>query len=253
MSPLRGVIFDYGNTLVRLDPSFRTTRTDYGDVVAGPGSERLAAFLLREGVLDAARAAGFVERFLQAREGNRARAEREAREIPALRSLRETLDGLGLTAPSEAILERGLEEYFTAEVELIRPMPGSAELLDSLSGNGLRLAMLSNATSGRYVKDVVRRLGWSGRFDPLVVSADIGIRKPRPEAFRAVLDRWSFEAGEIAMVGDSLYHDVEGAQALGLVTIHLTAIPNSFDAKASRFVPPTHSVSSLEELRQLLS
>jgi HAD superfamily hydrolase (TIGR01509 family) len=146
-----------------------------------------------------------------------------------------------------------VEEYFTAEVELIRPMPGAADLLESLSARRLRIAMLSNATSGRYVRDVVSRMGWSGRFDPLVVSADIGIRKPRPEAFRAVLDRWSLEPREIAMVGDSLYHDVEGAEALGLVTIRLTAIPNPFDAKAARSVPPTHSVSSLEELRRLLA
>jgi HAD superfamily hydrolase (TIGR01509 family) len=253
MSPLRGVIFDYGNTLVRLDPSVRTTRTDYADVVAGPGSERLAAFLVRERVLGASRVAGFVGGFLEVRERNRTRAEEEASEIPAVRSLRETLDRLGLTVPPEPTLERAVEEYFTAEVELIRPMPGAAELLESLSARGLRLAVLSNATSGRYVEEVVRRLGWRGMFDPFVVSADIGIRKPRPEAFRSVLDRWDFEPREIAMVGDSLYHDVEGAQALGLVTIHLTAIPNSFDAKASRSAPPTHSVGSLAELRPLLS
>ena len=252
MSPLRGVIFDYGNTLVRLDPSVRTTRTDYADVVAGPGSERLAAFLQREGVLDAPRAAGFVERFLEVRERNRARAEAEACEIPAVRSLRETLTDLGFAVPPEKVLEGAVEEYFTAEVELIRPMPGASSLLASLAARKLRVGMLSNATSGRYVRDVVSRMGWSGRFDPLVVSADIGIRKPRPEAFRAVLDRWSLDPGEIAMVGDSLYHDVEGAEALGLVTIRLTAIPNSFDAKASRSVTPTVSVSSLEELGRLL-
>jgi len=252
MVALRGVIFDYGNTLVRLDPSVRTTRTDYADVVAGPGSERLAAFLLREGALQAPRAAGFVERFLEVRERNRARAEAEAREIPAVRSLRETLENLGLAVPAEDVLSQAVEEYFTAEVELIRPMPGASGLLESLAARKLRVAMLSNATSGAYVRDVVSRLGWSGRFDPLVVSADIGIRKPRPEAFRAVLDRWSLEPGEIAMVGDSLYHDVEGAAALGLVTIRLTAIPNSFDTKAARLTPPAHSVSSLEELGRLL-
>ena len=252
MSSLRGVIFDYGNTLVRLDPAIRTARTDYADVVAGPGSERLAAFLLREGVLGAGGTAVFVGRFLEARERNRARAEAEAREIPAVRSLRETLGGLGLTVPPDPVLERAVAEYFTAEVELIRPMPGAAELLESLSARGLRLAMLSNATSGAYVRDTVSRMGWSGRFDPLVVSADIGIRKPRAEAFRAVLDRWDLDPREIAMVGDSLYHDVEGAQAMGLVTVRLTAIPNSFDAKAARSTPPTHSVSSLEELGRLL-
>lgn len=250
MNRIRGVIFDYGNTLARLDPAFHTTRTDYADVVAGPGSERLAAHLLRAGVLGRALAAGFVERFLLVRERNRQQAEGEGREIPAVRSLRETLELLGLSVPPEEDLEKAVDEYFTAEVELMRPMPGAADLLLALGSQGRRVGMLSNATSGRYVREAVRVLGWDGRFDPLVVSADIGIRKPRPEAFRAVLDRWELPPGEVAMVGDSLYHDVEGAGALGLVTIRVTAIPNSFDAKAAASVRPSLSVASLEELKQ---
>ncbi len=250
MNRIRGVIFDYGNTLVRLDPAFHTARTDYADVVAGPGSKRLAAFLVGAGVLDASQIAGFVERFLLVREQNRALAEKEAREITADLSLRRTLEDLGLEAPHEDVLGRATDEYFTAEVELMRPMPGAADLLESLAARGLRIGMLSNATSGRYVREVVRILGWSGRFDPLVVSADIGIRKPRAEAFRTVLDRWDLAPGEIAMVGDSLYHDVEGARALGLVAVHVTAIPNSFDARAAASVRPSLVISSLEDLKQ---
>lgn len=251
MNPLSGVIFDYGNTLVRLDPSARSTRTDYADVVAGPGAERLAAFLLRAGTLEPSRVAVFVERFLEVRERNRGRAERERREIPALRSLEETLRAMGLEVPGEAELGRAVEEYFLAEVELIRPMPGSTELLEGLRGRGFRLALLSNATSGPYVREVVRRMGWSEVFDPLVVSAEIGIRKPSPEAFRAVLDRWDLEPREIAMVGDSLLHDVAPGLSLGLVAIHFRAIPNAFDAGAAD-VRATHTVTTLDELLPLL-
>ncbi len=248
---LRGVIFDYGNTLVRLDPSLRSARTDYADVVALPGAERLAAHLVRRGVLGPPLAGEFVTRFLDVRERNRARAESEALEIPALRSLQETLQHIGLDPHLGAELESAVGEFFQEEIEWVRPMPGAGELLEALRKRGLKLAMLSNATDGRYIADVVRRMGWGEWFDPLVVSADIGIRKPRAEAFRAVLDRWSFEPGDVAMVGDSLYHDVGGAQALGLVTVHVTAIANSFDRKASASVRPSVSIPSLEELRRL--
>src|SRR5258706_9170800 len=39
--PLRAVIFDYGNTLVGVDPALHSKRTDYADVVAVPATERL--------------------------------------------------------------------------------------------------------------------------------------------------------------------------------------------------------------------
>ena len=50
---LRGVIFDYGNTLIGLEPALRSRRTDYADVVALPGAVRLARFLEREGAIPA--------------------------------------------------------------------------------------------------------------------------------------------------------------------------------------------------------
>jgi putative hydrolase of the HAD superfamily len=95
-------------------------------------------------------------------------------------------------------------------------------------------------------------MGWAGYFEPLVVSADIGVRKPRPEAFRAVLDQWMLNPEEVAMVGDSLYHDVGGAEALGLMTIHFAAIPNAFDGAVAGSVRPSFAVASHEELGNLL-
>jgi HAD superfamily hydrolase (TIGR01509 family) len=246
---LRGVVFDYGNTLVRLDPSVRSLRTDYADVVAVPGARRLAAYL---GGPCPDLAPDFIDRFLEVRERNRGLAEKACREIGAIESLRETLRELGHACPSEHTLERAIDEYFEVEIGMVRPMPGAGESLGRLRGAGLRLAMLSNATSGRYVAEAVARMGWSGFFDPLVVSADLGVRKPRAEAFRAVLGPWNLDPGAVAMVGDSLFHDVAGAQALGMKTVHFAAIANPFDGALSGSVRPDLTVKTHEELLRAL-
>ncbi len=253
MKRLRGVIFDYGNTLIRLDPKFRSRRTDYGDVVARPGAERLAAFLAKSGELGAGTdRQAFVERFLGVREQNRARAEATGREVTAVESLAEALRELGVEISERGVLERGISVYFGPEVEALVPMPGAQETLDTLRLRGVKLAVLSNATSGTYVSGVAERFGWLDYFDPFVVSADIGVRKPWPEAFRAVLDRWPLSPDEVAMVGDSLYHDVKGASELGLVTVRFTAIPNPYDPPYEATVRPTFSVATHDELRRAL-
>jgi putative hydrolase of the HAD superfamily len=251
---LQGVIFDYGNTLVRLDPSVRSRRTDYADVVARPGAERLQRVLASEGLLDgsALRDGRFIERWLEVREKNRLAAEETGREITAAESLAETLQGMGAASAGTSLLERAVAEFFVPEVELVRPVAGAAETLRGLRSRGVRLALLSNATSGAYVAGVVERMGWTAMFDPLVVSADIGVRKPRPEAFRAVLDRWPLEPGAVAMVGDSLYHDVGGARALGLMTVHFTAIANALDERYAGAVRPTFEASTHEDLLEVL-
>ncbi|HTM01798.1 MAG TPA: HAD family hydrolase, partial [Candidatus Omnitrophota bacterium] len=90
-------------------------------------------------------------------------------------------------------------------------------------------------------------------FRPLIVSSDIGVRKPRAEAFRAVLRDWSFAPGEVAMVGDSLRHDIGGAQALGLGAYHFTWIPNPWDpAHLGRIVPDASATTHPDLLRLLL-
>jgi len=252
MKRIRGVIFDYGNTLVCVDPSLGSLRTDYADVVARPGAERLRAFLARAGALLPSQEEAFVERFLEVRERNRRAAERERLEIPMLRSLRETLLDQELAPLDEADLERAVEEFFLAEIERIRAIPGAGDLLLALRRRGIKIALLSNATCGRYVTRALRGLGWLEFFDPLLVSADLGIRKPHPDTFRAVLERWDLEPGEIAMIGDSLYHDVGGAQAVGFQTVHFTAIVTSLDMAIPDPPRPDFTASTHEELRTLL-
>jgi HAD superfamily hydrolase (TIGR01509 family) len=252
-TPLRGVIFDYGNTLIWLGLERRSARTDYADVVARPGAERLARFLAAEGVLEGgSTAADFVERYLEIRERNRVVAEETGKEITAGESLISALDLVGAVTPSEETLRRAVAESFGPEIEAIEALPGATETLEMLRKRGVMLALLSNCTDGAYVATVVRRLGWEGYFDPFVVSADIGVRKPLPEAFRPVLDRWRMAPGEIAMVGDSLYHDVAGGGRLGLQTIHFTAIENPGDGANRSTVRPRWTASSHAELQRLL-
>lgn len=250
---LRGVIFDYGNTLIWLGPGRWSARTDYADVVARPGAERLARFLVAEGILDGdAAVVEFVERYLTIRERNRILAEETGKEITARESLISALGSAVAAAPSEEVLQKAVAESFGSEIEAVEALPGAGETLEMLRGRGIMLALLSNCTDGPYVATVIRRLGWEGCFDPFVVSADIGVRKPMPEAFRPVLDAWGIAPGEIAMVGDSLYHDVGGAEKVGLQTVHFTAIENPGDAAHRSTIHPRWIATSHMELQRLL-
>lgn len=249
---IRAVVFDYGNTLVGLDPSYETRRTDYADVVARPGAERLARRLESFGAVDGETAARFVERFLEIREANRERADRTGDEIPAAVSLEESLRAVGAAPLDGGRAALALRDFFSTEEERIVALPGAAGTLAALHARGVPTALLSNATDGAYIARVASRFGFRERLEPFVVSADIGVRKPRREAFEAVLRAWPYAPEEVAMVGDSLRHDVEGAAALGLVTFHFTMIENPGDAALAAFVRPRHRTSTHEALRAAL-
>jgi HAD superfamily hydrolase (TIGR01509 family) len=250
--PLRGVIFDYGNTLVSVDPALHSKRTDYADVVAVPGAERMTRHLESRGLLPRAEGLRFLDRFLAIREANRMRADESGDEIPASVSLRETFRDGGLPEPGPEEIAPALERFFSVEEELLEEIPGAGTTLRALEERGVALALLSNATDGDYIRRALARFGWRDRFRPLVVSSDIGVRKPRPEAFQAVLRDWPFAPEEIAVVGDSLRHDVGGAHALGLAAFHLTWIPNPWDPVCLGRIVPSGSATTHAELLPLL-
>jgi HAD superfamily hydrolase (TIGR01509 family) len=250
--PLRAVIFDYGNTLVSIDPALHSKRTDYADVVAVPGAERMTGYLEQRGLIRNAEGIAFLDRFLAVRERNRKRADESGDEIPADVSLRETLCAFDRPEPEESDVSEALRRFFSVEEELIREIPGAGETLRKLEARGIDVALLSNATDSACIARVVERLGWRGHFDPLVVSSDLGVRKPRAEAFQAVLGTWPHAPEEVAMVGDSLRHDVGGAQALGLRTFHLTWIPNPADPPYLGRIVPDASATTYRDLAPLL-
>ncbi len=93
-------------------------------------------------------------------------------------------------------------------------------LLESLRDRGLRLGLVSNAVDPPWLlhRDL-EQLGVAERLDAAVFSSEVGVRKPHPAIFRAALERVGVEPERALFVGDSRYHDVGGAGALGMTTV----------------------------------
>lgn len=95
----------------------------------------------------------------------------------------------------------------------MRPVPGMADLVRELKGNGYGIYLLSNANLA--LRSYFPRIPGSECFDGLMVSAEEKLLKPNPEIFRALLARFSLEAERCFFVDDSPAN-VEGAMRLGL-------------------------------------
>jgi putative hydrolase of the HAD superfamily len=71
------------------------------------------------------------------------------------------------------------------------------------------------------LNEIVEELGLGAYVDHVVNSARVGYRKPHPAIYRAALDRSGVPAEETVMVGDSVNHDVRGAERAGLRGVFL--------------------------------
>ena len=78
---------------------------------------------------------------------------------------------------------------------------------------GIRTALLSNSWGNTYPRDT-----WDGMFDDIVISGEVGLRKPEPEIFRLAADRIGLEPAECVFV-DDLQLNVDGARSVGMTAL----------------------------------
>jgi len=92
---------------------------------------------------------------------------------------------------------------------------------------GIRTGLLSNSWGNDY-----DRSDWDEMFDAVVISGEVGLRKPEPEIFELALERIGLPAGECVFV-DDMAHNITAAQQAGLAGI----IHRAFDQTARELEP----------------
>ncbi|HSR22126.1 MAG TPA: HAD-IA family hydrolase, partial [Candidatus Eisenbacteria bacterium] len=85
-----------------------------------------------------------------------------------------------------------------------------------LRRRGCRLAIVSHCSW--QGGEVVRALGLDREVDAVVLSFDVGLRKPQPAMLRLVLERLGASAASAVLV-DDLVENLEAAAALGTGTL----------------------------------
>jgi putative hydrolase of the HAD superfamily len=111
--------------------------------------------------------------------------------------------------------------------------------LEQLQTRGKRLGIISNFSPN--CESLLRTLGIARFFDFFIVSGIIGIEKPDPEIFRAAIHAARQPVTELVYIGDSIFHDVEGARNAGMDGILID--------RADRF--PNFQGTRIRDLREL--
>jgi len=126
---------------------------------------------------------------------------------------------MGLAAPADVVRDAA-DASAASWHEGFVPDPKAAPLLAHLRASGYQLALVSNFDHPPLLRDRLTACGLASAFDSIVVSAEIGARKPDPAAFRPALCETGLDPHQVVHVGDSA-DDVLGALAAGIRPIHL--------------------------------
>lgn len=131
----------------------------------------------------------------------------------------------------------------------VSPFPDAADVLRALRDAGMRIGLLTNASSTATMRDrELEAYGLLDLIDERMTAGDAGHLKPHPRAFWAVLDRLGVEPEEAVMVGDRLEDDVAGGQQVGMRTVWV----RRNGSKPQNGIRPDATITALNELLDLL-
>ncbi|WP_028579994.1 HAD family hydrolase [Desulfogranum japonicum] len=109
------------------------------------------------------------------------------------------------------------EMYRAASMYRLQLYPGVTEVLTSLADQ-YRLAALSDAQSA-WAMPELRAVGLAVFFESVIVSGDLGYRKPDPRIFSLASYQMQLPMEDILFVGNDMYRDIYGAQVSGMKTV----------------------------------
>ena len=140
------------------------------------------------------------------------------------------------SAPERRKLATFLAQIYRAiSRKRLRLYPDVKKVLDGLRPT-YRMALVSDAQPC-YALPEMKAAGLDGYFDPIIISAYYGFRKPDTRLIKKALDTMKLGPAEVICVGNDMYRDIYGASRLGIKTIF---IDSNQGAKSHENVTPDY-------------
>lgn len=141
--------------------------------------------------------------------------QQEDREIGFKEWYSDIFLNLGITQFEDALIDEVSRAFMDGFKLYTTILPGAREMLDYLTRSGYRLAVVSNSL-GPNTRIDLETTGLTDYFEQIVISSDVGWRKPHPEIFRRTLELLAVQPSEALYVGDNIREDIKGAKDAGL-------------------------------------
>jgi HAD superfamily hydrolase (TIGR01549 family) len=215
----RAVIFDYIGTLINCR-----------NYTMEASKLRLHNALATEG-FDVAEAK-FLDAYNAAHEKYRKVRYEQLREVTNAVWVTEALNNLGFEVTmNDCRVKDALNVFFQDFIDTLELRKGAKRLIHQAKEQG-KVGLISNFTHAPVIHKSLKKVGIGELFDVVVVSEEVGWRKPSAHIFQDALNRLQIQACEAVYIGDSPIEDIKGAKQSGLRTVF---VPSQFYALKDLF------------------
>jgi len=174
---------------------------------------------------------------------------KELVEINTVVWLSETLNKLGFSySPKDSVVKKAVDRFYENYLDALKARPHARTIIKRLSGDHT-LGLVSNFTHAPVIHAGLKKLGLNQFFKAILVSAEVGWRKPNSKIFEEALKRLGVKANEAIFIGDNPIDDIQGAKSVGMKTVFVPSLFSSLDdAQKAQYKPDI----IINELSQIL-
>ncbi len=241
----KAVVLDLFDTLVSWDPSRlpklswngREFHSTAGWIIEAAGREFGERF----------DSDAFLRTYFSVYEEINAERNRELIEITCEERFERTLTRLGLE--NAGAVGRRLARIHMNGVRSVTEAPAARVDAVRRIARRYRLGLISNFDDSEAGHQIMGDTGVRDLFDAVIISADVGLRKPNPLIFQRLLELIRLEPHEILFVGDTPHDDVRGSKQLGM---HAAWIRRPGKEMPADVPPPDYVIDDLAELPGLI-
>ncbi len=155
---------------------------------------------------------------------------------------------IAVTPETEPFLSRLLDVHMGCIADAVHAPPEHVELLEWLRPR-YQLGLISNFDHGPTARQILDRTGMTAFFDLILISDELGQRKPHAAIFETACQTLRIHPHEAIFIGDSPSIDIAGAKGVGMPAIWLNRQGEVLDQSIP---PPDHIVARLEEIKAIL-
>ena len=242
---IRAVIFDLGNTLMY------PVAPDLWPEVIQRGNRALMDYLCEHNIIADSDCDNFMLDFNKRLHQYYDERDKLMIETSTFQVLKELLAEKGHADVSDAVIRESLDNHYAVTQKNWQLEDDTVACLRTLQEQNYRLGLLSNAGDHRDVLQLVEKFNLDPYFEFILTSAGCGYRKPHHRIFQLALEKLNAQAEEVAMVGDTLKADIEGANRIGMYSIWITR-RTDFPPNDTLPIQPRAIIKTLGELPVLL-
>ncbi len=177
----------------------------------------------------------------------------QGREISNETCLVEALKRLGYDLqPTDPAITSAMEACFRPYVQSTVIPAETINVIKRLKTEA-KVGLVSNFSYSKVIRRILDKYQLTPLLDAVIISGDVGWRKPNSRIFDLLLNEFSIKARDVVFVGDKIEFDVVGAKRVGMRTVLLTEGEDRFSdaSNPTENAAPDFVIDSFSKLPEI--